>query len=90
MKRTIGFLLAVCLLLASACGGSTSSESPAPEFSPAPSAPPVSTESTEPQETPGDEPEGSGTLDESTLPVVYMTTDISPEGLMAVYEALGC
>ena len=89
MKRTIGFLLVVCLLLASACGGSTSSESPAPEPSPAPSAPPVSTESTKPQETPGDEPEGLGTLDESTLPVVYMTTDISPEGLMAVYEALG-
>ena len=64
MKRTIGFLLAVCLLLASACGGSTSSESPAPESSPAPSAPPVSTENTEPQETLGDELEESGILDD--------------------------
>ena len=27
--------------------------------------------------------------EEADLPVVYMTTDISPEGLMAVYEALG-
>lgn len=26
---------------------------------------------------------------EDTAPVVYMTTDISPEGLMAVYQALG-
>ena len=67
MKRTIGFLLAVCLLLASACGGSTSSENPAPESSPAPSAPPVSTESTEPQEAPGDEPEESGTLEDLHL-----------------------
>ena len=64
MKRTIGFLLAVCLLLASACGGPTSSESPAPESSPAPSAPPVSTENTEPQETLGDELEESGILDD--------------------------
>ena len=37
---------------------------------------------------------GAGTTENSpvsndTAPIVYMTTDISPEGLMAVYEALG-
>ena len=31
----------------------------------------------------------SQTPSASDLPVVYMTTDISPEGLLAVYEALG-
>ena len=34
----------------------------------------------------------SGTVqkeDPEAVPIVYMTTDISPEGLMAVYEALG-
>lgn len=34
----------------------------------------------------------SGTVqkeDTKAVPIVYMTTDISPEGLMAVYEALG-
>lgn len=33
--------------------------------------------------------EGTAQQPDDTMPVVYMTTDISPEGLMAVYEALG-
>ena len=33
-------------------------------------------------------PDGEETA-ESSLPVVYMTSDISSDGLMAVYEALG-
>ena len=39
------------------------------------------------QKTVGPVPENPGLPDSD--PVVYMTTDISPEGLMAVYEALG-
>lgn len=31
----------------------------------------------------------TGVANESDVPTVYMTTDISPEGLMAAYEALG-
>ena len=34
-------------------------------------------------------PSGEQTDSDSDVPIVYMTTDISPEGLMAVYEALG-
>ena len=34
-------------------------------------------------------PSGGQTDSDSDVPIVYMTTDISPEGLMAVYEALG-
>ena len=33
-------------------------------------------------------PSGGQTDSDSDVPTVYMTTDISPEGLMAVYEAL--
>ena len=32
---------------------------------------------------------GNATQNENALPKVYMTTDISPEGLVKVYEALG-
>ena len=42
-----------------------------------------STKSGNAPEVPAPEPEQNGT------PVVYMTTDISPNGLMAAYEALG-
>ncbi len=31
----------------------------------------------------------SGTDSDSDVPIVYMTTDISPEGMMAIYKALG-
>lgn len=36
-----------------------------------------------------DETEGTAQQSDGTAAVVYMTTDISPEGMMAVYEALG-
>ena len=35
-------------------------------------------------------PSGEQTDSDSDVPAVYMTTDISPEGLMAIYKALGC
>ena len=34
-------------------------------------------------------PSGGQTDPDADVPAVYMTTDISPEGLTAVYEALG-
>ena len=49
-------------------------------------------ENSELAETPengSDEASESVPVSDSTASVVYMTTDISPEGLMAVYEALG-
>ncbi len=34
-------------------------------------------------------PSGGQTDSDSDVPTVYMTTDISPEGMLAVFEALG-
>ena len=84
--RICAFMMAVLLL--SACGttaveNNTGSESPA-----------VVTEAPVEQEkeavpSPAEVQEiGTETLEENA-PVVYFTSDISPEGLMAVYEALG-
>lgn len=43
---------------------------------------------TEPSESGSDEMDEAASTSDVTGSVVYMTTDISPEGLMAVYEAL--
>ena len=53
---------------------------------PAPSEQPAEEVSQEPQSTV--ETPGEPTPTEETAPVVYMTSDISPEGLMRVYNAL--
>lgn len=47
-------------------------------------------QSSEPVSEPEAEESGAEIQEEQqdSLPIVYMTTDISPEGLMAVYEAL--
>ena len=37
----------------------------------------------------GNDRSPSGGQTDSDVPIVYMTTDISPDGLIAVYEALG-
>ena len=83
------FVLLVCIGLLAGC---TSTEPPVPsDSSPSESSLPAS-EPSQPleendaasEETPaesGDTPTG--------VPTVYMTTDISADGLMAVYEALG-
>lgn len=57
-------------------------EEPAPEPTAKPTAEPVA----EPSTTPGIEITDTKN---NTTSTVYMTADISPEGLMAVYEALG-
>ncbi len=80
MKKKLSTLLASAMLLGTfaGCGGTDA---------PAPSATPGS-DASAPGTTPGTvvsaAPESSG-----TAPTVYMTTDISPDGLAAVYEALG-
>lgn len=58
---------------------------------PAASQVPDNTETPEPSSAPGQDASASpdGNQADSNIPVVYMTKDISPEGLMAVYNALG-
>lgn len=97
MKKWISVFLAVVMAVSlSACGKSTSSgngrtdtlaESPVKE-------PPEESHDTEMEEplqsaseTETDEKENFS--EDAELPLVYMTTDISPEGLQAVYDALG-
>ncbi len=88
MKRIIVFLLAACLLLLSACSDTTADQSPMPVPLPTQSTAPAPMDSVTPQETPNTAPEESEPGD-TVLPVVYMTTDISPDGLLAAYAALG-
>ena len=77
-------LLIIGALLLSACGSQTD---PSPQN--AQTQPPV----TEPSSAPNSDTEAGTTesfpTSNDTASIVYMTTDISPEGLMAVYEALG-
>ncbi len=93
MKRNIALFLciALCLFLA-ACGHpeGTLELSFSPAASPQPPASAASSRQEEPVEPDLPEEEAEEPAEtESGPPVVYMTTDISPEGLMAVYEALG-
>ena len=97
MKKWISVFLAVVMAVSlSACGKSTSSgnggtdtlaESPVKE-SPEESHDTEVEESLQSaSETETDEKENFP--EDAELPLVYMTTDISPEGLQAVYDALG-
>ena len=93
MKRWLAFILSVILLLSlAACGGQSSGSDSARQadnggtqqnMEPAP-------ENTAPDNDMSEsETQGSTTPEaEGNTSVVYMTTDISPEGLLAVYEAL--
>lgn len=81
MKRRIVSLISAAVLLTallSGCGGTGGQNTP-----PADTQPPAS-DGTASGETPSPE----HNTDTADAPTVYMTTDISPEGLMAVYEAL--
>ena len=71
----------------SGCGGETSGSSatpPAESGTPAVQSPSLS----ESAEEPSAEPSEDMPDDSAGVPTVYMTTDISSDGLMAVYEAL--
>lgn len=77
MKRILTAILAGLMLISlSACGNTSSNETPTP-----PAGTSAEQEPTAPEETENTPP--------SESPTVYMTTDISPEGLQAVYDALG-
>lgn len=95
-KKVISVFMAVFLVMACLAGCGQAGETQEASDSVTPSSQTESTPSTAEDETedgsapgeentpaPGEEPEADG-----TAPVVYMTTDISSEGLMAIYEAL--
>ena len=77
--------LTMVVTLLSACGSqnnpsaqNTQTQAPAVESNSVPSS-----------ETGAGTTENSPTSNDTTTSIVYMTTDISPKGLMSVYEALG-
>ena len=80
-RKMVAFISAAALLTAllAGCGG-TGGQSEPPSTPPAP----VSGEPAQGEELPTLE----HNTDAADAPTVYMTTDISPEGLMATYEAL--
>ncbi len=101
MKRFLSLLLIVLMTLSllAGCSGTadnnaaasaSQTENPSPSAEPSSSSVPSDSPETSPS---SDGTEASGMLEHQTdsqdAPIVYMTTDISPEGLMAVYEALG-
>ena len=90
MKKKTSVILAMILSISmlAACGSSGSgmagsNSGDAADSSAVSAAPPESTSTTEVSAVASAPEAADGT------PVVYMTTDISPAGLMAVYEALG-
>ncbi len=95
MKKSISIFLAVLLLLSIAGCGQSAGRTEAQESSPdsentasVEQAGQTTDNTIESEEIPS--AAGDTNIGEKTSsPVVYMTTDISPEGLMAIYEALG-
>ena len=82
MKQLIAPLLSVLLLVTlAACGagGNVTPQDDVPLVTP----PPV----TEPPDT--EPPASVAPAEDGENPVVYFTSDLTPEGLIAVYEALG-
>lgn len=83
MKRILSAILAMIIVFClSSCGSEISSETENEDTPPVSSMAPTESETAESEEL-----EESETV--NTEPVVYMTTDISAEGLVAVYEAIG-
>ncbi len=96
MKRSISLLLIIVmtlLLLVGCSGVSAVTESPTESPSPSAEASSSAAPTESPTASPGSSDDAPGVLEHQTdsqdAPIVYMTTDISPEGLMAIYEALG-
>ena len=90
MKKVFSFCLTtlLCVTVLAGCGGN------GPSAPSAGSSSPSSQLDASQQAAEGtSQPENSSGVAEPSAtegaPVVYMTTDISPEGLIAVYEALG-
>lgn len=104
VKRVFGLVLSLIMVFSLvACGNSQSSsnevviksseeESSEVESVEVDSADVESTEEQNSEDSNAEQTEASATEEVSQSPkeasIVYMTTDISPEGLMAVYEAL--
>ena len=94
MKKWISFVLSAALLLSSglaACGDQSSNPSGAGQTDNASGQQSVESvpESSMPNnDLPGSDTQSPNTLEVGGSSIVYMTTDISPEGMMAVYEAL--
>ncbi len=100
MKRLLLAFLAALMLVG--CGpagvGNNPETKPNDENTADPAEAQTEAQTNEAETTPTDESESTTDLadeelpdgePESSLPVVYMTSDISSDGLMAVYEALG-
>lgn len=88
-KKAISILMAVFLVVVclAGCGQAEETQESSALITQSSQTEPTPSETEDEEEsssTPGEEP----TTDE-TAPVVYMTTNISSEGLMAIYEALG-
>ena len=85
MKQYCIMLLSVVMILALLVTGCSIGETPATD-----SAQTKPSESDSTQTESISSQNGNDSLNaDSTAPIVYFTSDISPEGLMAVYEALG-
>ncbi|MCM1106251.1 MAG: DUF362 domain-containing protein [Blautia sp.] len=85
MKRKLSVILFLCLLLwMTACGVTVRPEEDAPVVAPPSYEEESSADSSAAQTSGNAENDG-----ESSASPVYFTADISPEGMMAVYEALG-
>ena len=85
--KLIVLITAIVSLLAFAgCG--QNGQAPAEDIAPPESTEPAPSPAPQPDETDGADT-GEGTPPADAAPTVYMTADINPEGLVAVYEALG-
>ncbi len=105
MKRILSLLLCLALVLGlAACGGTAAEngggeEAPKPAETQPPAETPQPVETQPPAEAQADpetvseddpaDPEASPESADPGIPVVYFTSDISPEGLVRIYEALG-
>lgn len=89
-KSLLGLSITLCALLLGACGNSNNENndpaSDAVVIDESAASDGESSSQEDPEEESNTESEG---VENDQKPDVYMTTDISPEGLAAVYEALG-
>ena len=85
----MAFSLAACGNQAAGTGGTAGSDRGAQNAADTPVDAPAHVDSAQGGAADGENAPGSGNSANAAASTVYMTTDISPEGLMAVYEALG-